>query len=407
MRGMSFDSSLTAIISAAQRACVILSFFFYGYILSICIVACGNSDDKKVADFVEIGLEARQDDLQMFVGNSSSLFEKPSLEDSQNNDSRSESDSTLEEPKGQASADESTFVVSGCSSGYSAIFRFQGGSHSLVLAKLDANCVVSLRSFRWDGRVWTKQGGGDFSGEGTAEFVSDQRGPNILVSNPRNLSRTVRRTDRVVFHFKFIALGKDAHLFKTGLRGEVPSLRDSRPGPKLQWPAALLGLSLFKDRLRIYLQCMGRLSLSTEVGASECIIEDSKNRFPRQSLADYYFLISQEKADSRPSLHSLIFSFMTHWPQKVVTVKSKEQIWHDKDSGQGGVFVDIPLTPATERLFESNCIRLLILHKPRWARVGHWAFTWLDFSLGYAGSACTPETEMPTDYEPDYDTQVD
>lgn len=405
MRRMIFDNLATAIISTGQRACTILSFCCYGFLLSIFIVACGNSREEK--DFVEIGLEARQDDLRLFAGDSSSLFEKSSQDDSQNNDSRSESDVTSGIPNGQTSAVESTFVVSGCSSGYSAIFTFQGGAHNLILAKLDENCVVSLRSFRWGGRVWTKQDGGDFSGAGTAEFVSDQRGPNILVSNPRNLSRTVRRTDRVVFHFKFIALGKDAHLFKTGLRGEVPSLRDSRPGPKLQWPAALLGLSLFKDRLRIYLQCMGRLSLSTEVGASECIIEDSKNRFPRQSLADYYFLISQEKADSRPSLHSLIFSFMTHWPQKVVTVKSKEQIWHDKDSGQGGVFVDIPLTPATERLFESNCIRLLILHKPRWARVGHWAFTWLDFSLGYAGSACTPETEMPTDYEPDYDTQVD
>ena len=397
----------TAIISVGQRACAILSFCCYGYLLSVCIVACGNSNEKKETDFVEIGLEARQDDLQLFVGDSSSLFEEYSLEDSQNNDSRSENDVTLEKPKGQASADESTFVVSGCSSGYSAISRFQKGSHNLVLAKLDENCVVSLRSFRWGGRVWTKQGGGDFSGAGTAEFISDQRRPNILVSNPRNLSRIVRRTDRVVFHFKFIALGKDAHLFKTGLRGEVPSFRDSRPGPKLQWPAISLELSLFKDRLRIYLQCMGRLSVSTDVGASECIMEDSKKRFPRQSLADYYFLISQEKAESRPSLRSLIFSFMTHWPQKVLTVKSKDQIWLDKDSGRGGVYIDIPITSATGNLFESSCIRLLVLHKPRWARVGHWAFTWLDFSLGYTGSACTPETEMPADYEPDYDAQVE
>ena len=407
MRGIIFDNLVIAIISAWQRACAILSFCFFRYLLSVCIIACGNDTEKRDADFVEVGLEARQDDLQLFFGGASYLFDKSSLEESQNNESRSESNATFEDPKGQASADESTFVVSGCSSGYRGIMRFQRGSHNLVLAKLDENCVVSLRSFRWGGRVWKKQGGGDFSGAGTAEFIADQRGPNILVSNPRNLSRTVRRTDRVVFHFKFIALGKNAHLFKTGLRGEVPSQRDSRPGPKLQWPASAIELSLFKDRLRIYLQCMGRLSVSTDERASECIMDDAKNRFPRQSLADYFFLISQEKAESRPSLRSLIFSFMTHWPQKVLTVRSKDQIWLDKDSGRGGVYIDIPISSATGNLFESSCIRLLVLHKPRWARVGHWAFTWLDFSLGYTGSACTPGTEMPADYEPDYDAQVD
>jgi hypothetical protein len=290
--------------------------------------------------------------------------------------------------------DSMVVVISGCASGFVGVFNtITVGTH-LNFFRYDRNCVASLRSFVWNGSLWTKEDGGDFSGSGSTPFVTAGTANRLWVTNPERLSSPLRESDRVSFAVQQILAGNDKLLLVPGARGTQASQNGDRAGPFLQWfskggTAGLVDILPYSTPsaravFRIKQECQGLFNKKTQIKNSTCKVGSTI-----QTLTNFYYRIVEDRYNGTPTRDQLVAMFGGSSPPTnqpgVVAIKSNSQQWGVSGTATGGVIVNVT-TDGSVR----GCRNYLVvtLNTNRYSATSYWSFTWHNLDYATDRSSC-------------------
>lgn len=116
-------------------------------------------------------------------------------------------------------ADATSFIfsVTGCTSGFEVTNQNSAVSGASVsLYKGDKSCSVSLSSFVWNAKTWTKQGGGSYAGTAAVTFVNNVDSETLNVVMPDNLPSPLTNNVTVSVSFTEIKEGSSKQIVTTG-----------------------------------------------------------------------------------------------------------------------------------------------------------------------------------------------
>jgi hypothetical protein len=237
-------------------------------------------------------------------------------------------------------ADAFTLVVSGCSSGFTSTVSVSASSGSLRFFEGDRDCIVSLRSFSWDTKTWTKLGGGDFSGTNNATFVNNVDATTLVLKHASSVSSPISETDAVQFVFQQIVAGDNKALIVNGNPSEITG-QSGEKGPYFSWfsPGVSVALqdisALGVPTLRVKFECTGAFTWNTPTASSTCEVSGDS-----MTLSDVWVKLVDDTYTNGTTLTQNIASNIFGSPATATQV-TNDNTFNSSGSDNGGFVVDV------------------------------------------------------------------
>lgn len=169
------------------------------------------------------------------------------------------------------------FDVTGCASG------FEKNDHdtasdgaSIKLYKGDRDCVAELQSFDWNGKTWTQEGGGNYSGTDPVIFtnIDDEE---VSVVSSGNLPSPLVNNSTVSFYFSLAESGSAQQILSSGASNYSPNGGVDAPyyrvrstgGVTLEEISSPANIATFTFQL----ECLGGLASANTV----CLSQTAEN----------------------------------------------------------------------------------------------------------------------------------
>jgi hypothetical protein len=233
-----------------------------------------------------------------------------------------------------------TLVVSGCSSGFTDTVSISASSGSLRFFEGDRDCVVSLRSFSWDTKTWTKLGGGDFSGTNNATFVNNVDVETLVLKQASTVSNPISDTDAVQFVFQHIAIGDNKALIVNGNPSEITG-QGGEKGPYFSWFSPSISVSLQDidasgvPTLRVKLECTGTFTWNSPTASSTCEVGGNS-----MALSDVWVKLVDDSFSNGTTLTQNSASNIFGTPTTGAQV-GNDNAFNSSGSDNGGFTVDV------------------------------------------------------------------
>jgi hypothetical protein len=288
-----------------------------------------------------------------------------------------------------------SFIVSitGCASGHTTVHNTATDGDSVYLFKRDIMCTAGLRSFTYNSRIYTKLGGGDFSGPGSAIFFNPLDTIRFTVQNPQSLSNPIATSDRIAFAITEITSGQDFQILSFRDGGILLS-QNGGASPFLKWfstghPVELTGLNEQNiPSFRAKLECASK----TWKTQSPLINSTCKSQGTNQLMREYYVRLVSDNYNNGTSLTlaqaQMLFGYTGGGGRAlpggpgVVSINQNPQVFTPTKTNQGGILTTIA---PQETLNGCRNYLLIVLHNPLNNQlVSNWSFRY--FNLDFATS---------------------